>query len=161
MTFSAFQVNIPRAASKCILVPFERYGRPKKCAQKSSCNTFFMNISSKNQMKHSLRILKNKKPFHETQIGKVFKSGPSKICGIQPLKNLLGPLLNTLPQISFPKCNEHRIFMGLQLHWGFLGITILYYTILNYPILNFNKTVCPKNVWMRHWFSFYTPWKYN
>ena len=37
---------------------------------------------------------------------KVFKSGPSKVCGIQPLKNfkgygllkqiLLGPLLNTL-----------------------------------------------------------------
>ena len=22
---------------------------------------------------------------------------------------------------------------------------------LNYPILNFKKTVCPKNVWMRHW----------
>ena len=33
----------------------------------------------------------------ETNIwGKIFKNGPSKICGRQPLKNLLGPLLNTL-----------------------------------------------------------------
>ena len=24
---------------------------------------------------------------------------------------------------------------------------------LNYPILNFKKTVCPKNVWMRHWMA--------
>ena len=29
-------------------------------------------------------------------MGKVFKNGPSKICGRQPLKNLLSPLLNTL-----------------------------------------------------------------
>ena len=28
------------ATSRCILVPFERYGCPKKCAPKSSCNTF-------------------------------------------------------------------------------------------------------------------------
>ena len=31
---------------------------------------------------------------------KVFKSGPSKICGRQPLKILLGSLLNTLPLLS-------------------------------------------------------------
>ena len=31
---------------------------------------------------------------------KVFKSGPRKICGRQPLKILLGPLLNTLPLLS-------------------------------------------------------------
>ena len=30
------------APSRCILVLFEQYGRPKKCAQKSSCNTFFI-----------------------------------------------------------------------------------------------------------------------
>ena len=35
-------------ASKCILVPFERYGRPKKYAQKSSCNSFSIYISRKN-----------------------------------------------------------------------------------------------------------------
>ena len=29
-------------------------------------------------------------------LGKVFKNEPSKICGRQPLKNLLSPLLNTL-----------------------------------------------------------------
>ena len=28
------------AASRCILVPFERYGRPKKCAQIISCDIF-------------------------------------------------------------------------------------------------------------------------
>ena len=43
--FSLFIVNFEQtshisAASRCILVPFEGYGRPKKCAQKSSCNTF-------------------------------------------------------------------------------------------------------------------------
>ena len=26
---------------------------------------------------------------------------------------------------------------------------------LNYPILNVKKTVCPKSVWMRHWYSFF------
>ena len=26
-----------------------------------------------------------------------------------------------------------------------------FWVSLNYPILNFKKTVCPKNVWMRHW----------
>ena len=36
------------AASRCTLVLFERYGRPKKCEQKSSCNTFSIYISRKN-----------------------------------------------------------------------------------------------------------------
>ena len=31
---------------------------------------------------------------------KVFKNGPIKICGRQPLKNLLGVFLNTLSQMS-------------------------------------------------------------
>ena len=31
--------------------------------------------------------------------GKIFKSGLSKFCGRQPLKNLLSPLLNTLSHI--------------------------------------------------------------
>ena len=30
-------------------------------------------------------------------MGRVFKNGPSEICGRQPLKKLLGPFLNTLP----------------------------------------------------------------
>ena len=32
---------------------------------------------------------------------KVLKNGPSKICGRQPLKSLLGPFLNTLSQMRF------------------------------------------------------------
>ena len=31
--------------------------------------------------------------------GKVFKNGPSKICERQPLKSLLSPFLNNLPQM--------------------------------------------------------------
>ena len=31
-------------------------------------------------------------------------------------------------------------------HWVFLAS-------LNYPILNFKKMICPKNVWMRHWYA--------
>ena len=44
------------AASRCILLPLERYGRLKKCAQKSSCNTFSICIS----LKYSLQILRHK-----------------------------------------------------------------------------------------------------
>ena len=36
------------AAFKCILVPLERYRKPKKMHPKSSCNTFLMYISRKN-----------------------------------------------------------------------------------------------------------------
>ena len=32
---------------------------------------------------------------------KVFKSGPSKFCGRQPLKNLLSPLFNTLSHLFY------------------------------------------------------------
>ena len=35
------------AASRCILIPFEPYGRPKKTRPKSSCNTFSIYISRK------------------------------------------------------------------------------------------------------------------
>ena len=37
-------------------------------------------------------------------------------------------------------------------YWGF-------WVSLNYPILNFKKTVCSKNVWMRHWPFFLSRWK--
>ena len=38
------------------------------------------------------------KTFERSVIGdKVFKSGLSKFCGREPSKNLLNPLLNTLP----------------------------------------------------------------
>ena len=43
-------------------------------------------------MKFSLRILKNKNLFKRHKWNKAFKSGPSKICGRQPLKNLKGYL---------------------------------------------------------------------
>ena len=36
-------------------------------------------------------------------MGQGTQSRPSKICGRHPLKNLLGPLLNTLTQISLSK----------------------------------------------------------
>ena len=41
-------------ASRCILVLFELYERPKKGTHKSSCNTFSMYISRKNWMKCTL-----------------------------------------------------------------------------------------------------------
>ena len=47
--------------------------------------------------------------------------------------------------ISFPKCIEHQIFLGTAATIG------IFWVSLNYPILNFKKTVCPKNVWIRHW----------
>ena len=34
--------------SRCILVPFERYGDPKKCAQEGFCNSFSIYILQKN-----------------------------------------------------------------------------------------------------------------
>ena len=34
--------------SRCIFIPFEQYRCPKKCTQKSSCNTFSIYISHKN-----------------------------------------------------------------------------------------------------------------
>ena len=52
-----------RAASRCIFVPFEQYGHPKKCAQNSSWNTFSTYNSCKNYMKHCLQILKNESLF--------------------------------------------------------------------------------------------------
>ena len=33
------------AASRCVLIPFEPYGRPKKTRPKSSCNTFSIYVS--------------------------------------------------------------------------------------------------------------------
>ena len=35
------------AGSRCVLVPFERYWRPKKMRSKSSCNTVSIYISRK------------------------------------------------------------------------------------------------------------------
>ena len=52
------------------------------------------------------------------KMGKVFKNGPSKICGRQPLKILLGPFLNTLPKmylsglIQFAQTIGAHLFMG-------------------------------------------------
>ena len=49
-------------------------------------------------------------------------------------------------QISFRKCNEHQTFLDAQLQ-----PLDFFLASLDYPILNFKKTVCPKNVWIRHW----------
>ena len=46
-------------------------------------------------------------------------------------------------QISFPEWNEHQIFLDPQLH----SIGVFGY---HWNIHFFKKTVCPKNVWMRH-----------
>ena len=102
------------ATSRYIFVSFKRYGHPKKCTQKSSCNTFFIYISHKNWMKCSLQILKNKNRLkrHKYPSPNVLKS------------NIFGPSATTIR--------------------GF-------WVSLIYPILNFKKMVCPKNVWMWHW----------
>ena len=47
---------------------------------------------------------------------KVFKSGLSKFCGRQPLKNLLSPLLNTLSHLIIDHCikgGRSRSYSGL------------------------------------------------
>ena len=48
---------------------------------------------------------------------------------------------NILPQMHW---TLHIFGHSVTINGGF-GVS------LNYPILNFKKTVCPKNVWMRHW----------
>ena len=61
--YNTFVASIYSATSRCILVPFEWYGHPKKWAQKSSCNTFSIYTSGKTYMKYSLQILKNENFF--------------------------------------------------------------------------------------------------
>ena len=58
-------------------------------------------------------------------MNKLFKNGPSKICGRQPLKNskgsglLLGPFLNTLSHINLVITNRET--SERQLNWGFFA----------------------------------------
>ena len=42
--------------------------------------------------------------------------------------------------------------LNIKYFWA-LSATIIggFWISLNYPIFNLKKTVCPKNVWMRHW----------
>ena len=50
---------------------------------------------------------------------------------------------NTLPQMQWTS----NIF-------GHSVTTIgVFRASLNYPMLNFKKMLCPKNVWMRHWYA--------
>ena len=72
------------ASSRYILVPFERYGCPKKYPQKS-----------------------------------------------------------IVPQMHWTS----------NIFWHSVATIGVFWTSLNYSILNFKKTVCPKNVWMRHWYA--------
>ena len=41
-----------------------------------------------------------------------------------------------------------------QMHWTSNTATTIggFWVSLNYPALNFKKTVCPKNVWIWHWY---------
>ena len=98
-----------------ILVPFERYGRPKKCTQKSYCNTSSIYI------------------YHaKTKWNIVYEYLKTKIFSRDT---------NILPQMNWTS----NIFGQSAKNIGGFWIS------LNYPTLNFKKTVCPKNVWMRHW----------
>ena len=57
---------------------------------------------------------------------KVLKSGLSKFCGRQPLKNLLSRFLNTLPQICL------RVFVNIQ---RFEAPSQMFDRVLNTPLL--------------------------
>ena len=57
---------------------------------------------------------------------KVLKSGLSKFCGRQPLKNLLSTFLNTLPQICL------RVFVNIQ---RFEAPSQMFDRVLNTPLL--------------------------
>ena len=53
---------------------------------------------------------------------------------------------NFFKRLEYPSPNalNIRCFWTLSYNYWRFGVS------LNYPILNFKKTVCPKNVWMRH-----------
>ena len=93
------------AASRCILVPFERYGHPK--------NVFPCMFHVKPKWNIVYKYLKNKKFFK-------------------------------IPKYRSQTHWTSNIFVHSATIIGGLGVS------LNYPILNLKKTVCPKNVWMRH-----------
>ena len=40
-----------------------------------------------------------------------------------------------------------------NIFWHSVATIGVFWASLNYSILNFKKTVCPKNVWMRHWYA--------
>ena len=64
-------------------------------------------------------------------LDKVFKNGPSKVCGRQPLKNLnhfkffkgclrhilLGPFLNTLSHVVYEKLSKLQLWAGLMVNF--------------------------------------------
>ena len=52
---------------------------------------------------------------------KVFKSGLSKFCGRQPLKNLLIPLLNTLSRMIVEKVRTQENIMMLVIPFFYLN----------------------------------------
>ena len=112
LSYREIKQTISSATSRCILVPFERYGRPNKWAQKVSATFFSYIFHVKTKWNVIYEYLKTKIFLRET---------------------------NILPQMHWTS----NIF-------GHSATTT--WASLNYPtILNFKKTVCPKNVWMRHW----------
>ena len=102
--------------SRCILVPFERYGHPKKCAQKVLASFFL----------HLFHVKTKWNIVHEYLKTKIFSTDTNILPHMHWTSNISGHSTATIG--------------------GF-------WVSLNYPILTFKKTVCPKNVWMRHWGS--------
>ena len=117
--------NFFSAASRCISVPLERYGRPKNSWKTFFPYIFHVYISRKTEWNIVYKYLKTKTFSRDT---------------------------NILPQMPWTSNNFGNSATTI---WGF-------WVTLNYPILNFKKTVCPKNIWMRHCFllcsSIVTEW---
>ena len=54
---------------------------------------------------------------------------------------------NLFKRLKYPSPNA----LNIKYFWHSATIIGGFRVSRNYPILNFKKTVCPKNVWMRHW----------
>ena len=70
--------------------------------------------------------------FDQNIWDKVFKNVPSKFCGRQPLKFLLGPFLNTLSQFSQPEITRRFSYDNSQIHRKYLSQVSLLIKFLAY-----------------------------
>ena len=88
------------------------------------------------------------------------KNAPKKVLvTLFPYIFLVKPKWNIVYEYLKIKIFSRDSNIRPQMHWtsNIFGhsATIIgsFWVSLNYPILNFKKTVCPKKVWMRHWFK--------
>ena len=89
------------------------------------------------------------------------KNGPSKICGKQPLKNFLGPFLNTLAQIClcFALTHLNEYFVEKRL-FGFVAYIFFSYFWRKYCSWSIN---CPGHLFQikSFWVDISSDWALN